>query len=227
MNIVSLSGGYDSTLLLYKLVKEGLDVTGVYCDVPLVDSNKKRIELESIEQLKSSGLISFDFYKLILKCDQPQFGVISWEGGIPQQALWATALILFAPHNSTIYFGYHHGDDFFHFHGYIENIRQAICPLLGKEISIKYPFEWVKKSCIVATVRKCGLEKYVWTCEEPENDKPCGKCLPCRNLAVADFAISIGGDFSQLVPINYKDNSEGEVVAKVDISEKDLLPSVS
>jgi 7-cyano-7-deazaguanine synthase in queuosine biosynthesis len=201
MDIVALSGGYDSSLLAYKMVAEGKDILCVYCSFGNnVNLDKKRMEMESIFRLRKK--CERDFGKGF---DLKEFG-ISYAPfsvcGIPMQATIAIEVSLCAPSNeSTIYFGYHRGDDIFHYKESIETIRKGLSETLNKKIVFEYPFEWAYKSQILATVKKCGLSP--WTCEgNPVVKKnPCGKCLPCQNLLLAEKAIRQGGIFSEAIDV--------------------------
>ena len=96
-----------------------------------------------------------------------------------------------------IIFGFHRRDDFFYFKYQLEQLKDKFCELLKKKIVFDYPLEDNYKYEILDEVRKCGIERFCWTCEYPIAIlHECGKCLPCKNKLVAEFESNINKDLN-------------------------------
>jgi 7-cyano-7-deazaguanine synthase in queuosine biosynthesis len=190
MAVVLFSGGCDSTFVLYNLLKEhehdseyitALSVN--HCQVPAINQNKNARELFKKEMNKRELCYKVSFCEIDIK---NSCGEVQDITGLSQPIIWAVIAMLYVRNGETIYFGYHSGDDFWQHRNEFEDAIKNACKICGKDITIKYPLQFLSKADIVQSLKLRGLYDLCWYCEYPTvESKPCGNCVPCRTHRTA------------------------------------------
>jgi len=185
-NWVVWSGGYDSTLILYDILKEHGCCHTLYFDLKGISKEKRILELSYRKKfIEFAKKKNWNIIDNIIKID---YGKLYADNLLPQQTFWMLNSLWFVPDNATISFGFHRGDDFWHQCSKYESMGQTILEALNKKIWINFPLKWKDKHSIIADIRNNKLEKYVWTCECPtEKNKACGYCRPCKLLKMCNL----------------------------------------
>lgn len=181
MALVLFSGGCDSTLVLYNLIKE---LPNQYIKVLSINHNQvnaiseNKLARQKIkEEFKKREL---DKYLEFLEVDinnNSSTNVIA--GGVVQPIIWCTIAVLYAQTQDTIYFGYHLGDDFWMYKTEFENAIYNMSKVCNKEIKIQYNLGHLRKADIIKELKDRGLYDLCWYCEHPKEGMPCNECLPC------------------------------------------------
>lgn len=195
-HIVLWSGGTDSTLLLYELAMKYSSadhpILALTINTNVLDQRKAKKEKESREKLKD------DFKKLGKFIDYDTLEV-NYGKMIPthiaaQAAIWINNIITVAKHNSIVYIGYNEGDSVCPDIQNIRDINNALCELMGKSVSLCFPYLYFDKPRILEKLMESGLYEDTWTCEMPTEDgKECNKCNPCNHHIEALLALSSRG----------------------------------
>lgn len=181
MALVLFSGGCDSTLVLYNLIKE---LPNQYIKVLSINHNQvhaiaeNKLARQKIkEEFKKRELNKYlDFLEVDINNDSST-NVIA--GGVVQPIIWSTIAVLYAQNQDTIYFGYHLGDDFWMYKSEFENAIYNMAKVCNKEIKIQYNLSYHRKADIIKELKDRGLYDLCWYCENPKNGEPCNECLPC------------------------------------------------
>jgi 7-cyano-7-deazaguanine synthase in queuosine biosynthesis len=198
-HVVVWSGGCDSTLLL-NLVAENFGtyekpVKAISIHHHLIGDMKNRKETESREkilsELKSRGL---HIVHNVIEIKSEMDYMYGKGGGLPQAFVWALNILTYVAHGSNVYFGYIRHDDFWHLRQYFEEMIEAGCKLLGKEIKLHFPLEYCSKEYIIADLAVRKLYDLVWWCEIPtEKGEKCGECIPCKTHSTALVKLAMEG----------------------------------
>jgi len=184
---VAWSGGCDSTALLHKLSKDASEKNPVIAlsitSNVIVTDLKQKLEKKSREAIKEKLKDKYIKYVEVDVNFNIDNGISSKGYGLPQASLWLGLVLPHVEHNSIINFGYIKGDDFWHYRYYIDNIIRNMGKINHlKDIELAYPFEWKNKSQAITYLKKLGLYKHIWFCEEPRKNKnKCGRCTPCQS----------------------------------------------
>jgi hypothetical protein len=100
-----------------------------------------------------------------------------------QAQVW---LCLFAPYvdkSDTVLFGYVRNDEFWHYRDKFEKAFKAQLEFGEIQAEIQYPLEWETKASVLRELRDKNVPRNcIWTCENPVEDEPCGKCNKCREF---------------------------------------------
>lgn len=119
--------------------------------------------------------------------NEGDFGV-EWNGGLIQPKMWIVQAITYLRRGEAIYFGYHHGDDFWHYAEAMKDVIDAVNRFSDENrYEIKFPLEWLSKADIIREIKNHGFYDLCWYCESPTKSciKPCGKCGPCKHHDLA------------------------------------------
>ena len=189
MAMVLYSGGCDSTLVLYNLLKDNKRTSGcakihalsvVHCQVGANEQNKTARKLFEAEMLKRE-LYDVVFSDIKIETDFNCSANLGGEWGLTQPIIWAINAVLYAKNEDTIYFGYHSGDDFWIHRVAFEEAIQNMCKVCNKNIKLEYPLKFMSKAEIIKELKVRGLYDLCWYCEYPTiGNTPCGNCLPCK-----------------------------------------------
>ncbi len=204
--IVLFSGGFDSTLVLAKLVseaEEGTKVCAVSIEHNLTGMQKLRREYES--QLLILRELRRQFPKIkieheVIKVESNWISGDSYNSrGLAQPILWLCNLIPLLEDGDTIYFGYIQDDQAILHETNINNLIEASCKIQeGKRIYTQYPLKYFPKTEVLKLLMKCFpyLVDFCTSCEDTiyEGERVCGKCLPCAHLKEALLNISLNNN---------------------------------
>lgn len=183
------SGGYDSTLLLNRLMKEEDEVAIISIESSLLGSNKNKREKEArtrIINYLSSKYYNCKLDKLYLNIELSKIGRTG--NGLAQPLLWLPAMQLLVNDNYELNFSYicgdqatAHLDDFKNilkisykfWHG---NDQQPVEP--------KFPLLYYDKAMVINELyhEDKFLFENATSCENYDSEAFCGKCVPCSHL---------------------------------------------
>jgi 7-cyano-7-deazaguanine synthase len=187
-----LSGGLDSTVLAYKLHKEGKKVTAISFDY----NQRHKKELEGAA--RTTKLLGMKH--IILQIPSPKNSALTDNIPIPEGHYAADNMKLtIVPHRNLImlsiaagiaeglgitelYYGAHGGDHFIYWDTrpiFIEKLNEVLKLNDIKRVKIKAPFMYLDKGDIVALGKMYNVNfRDTMTCYKGEG-KACGKCGAC------------------------------------------------
>ena len=204
--IILFSGGFDSTLVLARIIKEAKDGETIYAvtfDHNLTGTMKLRREYES--QLLILRELRKQFPKIKIHHEVIHIesnwisGDVSNNRGPAQSILWSCNLIPLLEDNDTIYFGYNQEDqDTLHLEN-IDALIFAACKIQeGKNIYTHYPLKYFRKSEILGFLIKefPNLIEFCTSCEaiRYEGEVVCGECVPCTHIKEALLYLTLRKD---------------------------------
>lgn len=187
---VMWSGGCDSTMLLYELLRAyGPErVVAVSYIYPWLTAqkvqNEKDHRIAFMAAMKLRGL--GDFRNLELKISQNNvIGDTVWVNqgaGLPQAVAWLLSVPIYASDDSYIYTGAIRNDDLtLRLESYHE-LFHGLTGVLRKNIKLREPYLYLTKANIIEKLIKEDLYDLTWFCENPSDGHitPCGRCVPCK-----------------------------------------------
>lgn len=205
------SGGLDSTLILYDLLKKGVDVSVITFETEVFGLDKHHLEHATRQRF----LQKFSKNKIkeyTIKLDFPYTDVRGYNGGLTQQPFMISMVALYGQPYTTYHFGYHKGDDFFSYHNEHMKILENINSVMGKNVQLNFPLKFLHKWEIIDAIQTYGLDDYVWYCEYPENSKngklPCGECVPCKTHEQHSHLLKLNrqSKSNDIVTLSYPEN---------------------
>lgn len=195
--VIILSGGLDSTTLLYDIIKQGYKVYALSFDY----GQKHKIELiaakKTCEKLDvEHTIVSLDVLNQVAPCaltrkdwDVP-YGHYA-EENMKQTVVSNRNMVLLSLATSFaiskgvkyLYYGAHKGDHFIYCDcriEFVEAMKKAIKLCDMAEVELKAPYLNIDKGDIVIKGKKLGVDyNLTWTCYNPKENKACGKCGSC------------------------------------------------
>lgn len=204
--IVLFSGGFDSTLVLARLVKEAEDdsvVCAVTIEHSLTGMQKLRREYES--QLLILRELRKQFPKIkieheVIKVESNWISGDSYNSrGLAQPILWLCNIIPLLEDKDTIYLGYNKDDQAILHETNINNLISAACQIQeGKIINTHWPLKYFSKTEVLKTLIEefPYLVDFCTSCEaiRYEGEKVCGECVPCTHLKEALFNLTLNNN---------------------------------
>lgn len=195
-NIVTWSGGLDSTLLLHTLLKAkstfespvgALSLNAYFLHKDKISSERKARE-SFITNIVQPG-------KFNLVHDEMNMNIVSSSGSMLTQIMnWLPMAVTVASNKANIHIGVLMDDDQSSFEKEIREYHEMLNFMSNKKTILKLPYlTWIK-SDVITDVFSEGLEDHVWFCELPEGDSiACGKCNSCfhfKDSAVRSYSAS-------------------------------------
>lgn len=214
MALLCWSGGCDSTLLLYKLLKSGNP------NVRTISFNHHGVGAQFqnrtargaiLKWLSNKGLKVKDHTELTINADYG--GHITRPDGLGQPTIWQFNALSYLNKDENLYLGYIKSDCIWHYRTQLFDLFNNACQMLHYTGSLMMPLEWETKSDIIESLTSIGLDKLVWWCEGVGysiGSEPCGNCSTCREIKAARFLIEdnkvnyIGGVFDETDRKNHK-----------------------
>jgi len=196
--IVIWSGGADSTCLMAELAilckKHDLPLYTISADINWLHRGK--VDAEKKARKRILGLLrkrGYDIRDNMVTTDVSADYEEDYNPRHPQQFLWEMIALQLAPANADVFFGFIKEDEVWRKSEIRTYILNAFNTWHGLNIKFYDPYEYVSKTAIYERLKELGLFKYVWTCELPENGKPCGNCIPCTHRRAALFELAFHG----------------------------------
>ena len=204
--IILFSGGFDSTLVLARIIKEAKDGETVYAvtfDHNLTGTMKLRREYESQLLILRELRKQFPAIKIHHEVIRIESNWISGDAsnnrGPAQSILWSCNLIPLLDDNDTIYFGYNQEDqDTLHLEN-IDTLVSTACKIQeGKKIYTRYPLKYFRKTEVLSFLIEefPNLVELCTSCEaiRYEGEKVCGECVPCTHIKEALLHLALKND---------------------------------
>lgn len=204
--IVLFSGGFDSTLVLARLVKEAEDNTSVCAvtiDHNLTGTQKLRREYESQLLILRELRKQYPKIKIEHEVIHIESNWVSGDSynsrGLAQPILWLCNIIPLLEDKDTLYLGYNQNDQAILHETDINNLISSACQIQeGKVIYTHWPLKYLSKT----EVLKILMEEFPYlvdlctSCEaiRYEGEKVCGECIPCTHLKEALFNLTINNN---------------------------------
>lgn len=188
MALVLWSGGCDSTLALYQLLKKhSEDQTGwvhtislMHSNVPAPHENRQarnrllaKFKAQRLPICHTEIMTTYKGYRQAEKGD-----------GLIQPLIWLTTAISYLKENEDLYTGYIATDQVWHYKPQLLTACDSLLSIAGKTGKIKHPLEWYTKEEVIKELAEANLLDSCWSCEFPKKIKrksiPCGDCVPCK-----------------------------------------------
>ena len=183
MHFVNWSGGTDSTLCLYELLKYyGPEhVTAITYKFPWLDKTKFKHENECRENFKKKmdhdGLGGFRHTTFV--CEQQGYLLNGVQGGNPQSTSWLLTIPLYMYNGDYFYDTSIREDDILLKNESIHKTIKHVSKLLDRKIIFRQPYAYYHKYQILQKLFEYDIYHYTWYCELPCPDN-CFNCQPCR-----------------------------------------------
>ena len=200
MSLVVWSGGCDSTLVLYDLLKEQSEhpendllrppvraISINHCQVG-AETQQKKARQRILERLRKKG-----FTILHTEVDIKNDGgfAVTGCGGLIQPAFWLPTAIPYLKEDEDLYLGYIAGDDIWHYRSDIFYVFEYMSRMTHRKGKLQFPLEWTKKYEVINRLKKARLLSLIYSCENPKSKdtmRTCGRCNSClrHTLALAE-----------------------------------------
>ncbi len=181
------SGGCDSTLVLFELLKElkTLNDERVVKTYSFSHAQISSVKMLWEKQKRDTFLLWLDQNGCANKVQHTHISLPEYQmnhAGSIQSALWVTNIIPLTWEESFIFGGYHDGDCFWNYDLMSEwlKIASGMVTMLNKKIDFCMPLRFWKKKEIIYSLKKYGIYECTWWCENPGNNGRCGYCDPCQ-----------------------------------------------
>lgn len=188
MALLCWSGGCDSTLILYKLLKAGnknvRTISINHHQIPAKFQNKTS-RMMILRKLAKQGLKVKEHTELNINYDCG--GNVSYHN-MAQSSIWQFNAMVYLGEKENLYLGYIKPDCIWHYRTELYNLFGNVCRITGRTGKLETPLEWYTKEDVIKELANVGLENLVWWCESPNGEhdfKPCGKCVPCKTVSAA------------------------------------------
>lgn len=181
MALLLWSGGCDSTLLLYTMLKYyngEVRTIAINHQNVLANGESKKCRTKLIKKL--SKIKKFKHTEINIKHNNnlvyPKLGA----SGLIQPAIWILTASLYLEYDEDLYVGYVKGDDVWHQFNNLTWAFSYIQATIGKIGKIITPFEWVGKFQVIDKLMRLRLISFCWWCGDPAKGKRCNKCGSCE-----------------------------------------------
>jgi 7-cyano-7-deazaguanine synthase in queuosine biosynthesis len=206
--IVIWSGGYDSTLCLWKELQMYKEATAWSFEWSCIDKIKR--ESEKVVRNRFKEKIKRKGWNLKHEIIKIEHNIFPYGVSVMQACMFVPMSIYLAPNNSTIIFGFCWKDDFWMYCKQFEDLKQKQSELMSKNVELEYPIANLKKFQVIDEIKYFRLSRCVWTCEQPRKVmKECGRCETClnKNFALRELKTRI----EKKLYFSLKDKRDGEI----------------
>jgi len=188
MALVVWSGGADSTLVLYDLLKDqrALDSdtkqeirTISISQEQVIGGKESRKARDRIEKWLNKKDLYFERTEITIQQESKR-GCLFSPAGLIQPVMWLAIACQYTLADEDLYFGYIREDDLWHYKGEFVYAHDNLKAIQRKTGVIRCPLEWENKYSVLCRLNKIGLLDLIWYCEDPQKGKPCSKCDPCN-----------------------------------------------
>lgn len=193
-HIIVWSGGYDSTLVLLKFLKNKPKSDSIYIishSHSLVGSPKNIRESEARSKILSK--LEKDYHREIKHIEIKSTisysdncnDLVSNSVGLAQPLMWILQTIPLIPDDSTLYFGYLKDDQSVVFRNEIESIIRLGCSIqYNKRITVSFPLLVYTKYNVIRDLIILNPDylDLCTTCESVDYTDNCGYCESCVSL---------------------------------------------
>ena len=186
-NIILLSGGMDSTTLLYKIRNETKDIVAVFYDYGQKCSMKEQITAYKICSRLGIPIATFKINDLFrysssgLLENKAGSYELEFRNGVLLASTISLAMQVYKGEDVNIYIGVEKiGLNYFDCsRTFIDKINEIAMLGSNGRIKIKAPFVDIGKDKVLEIAKELNVPlKETWSCYE-NLDKPCGKCDGC------------------------------------------------
>jgi 7-cyano-7-deazaguanine synthase in queuosine biosynthesis len=182
MSVVLWSGGCDSTLVLYDLMKEQYDkrefakikVVSIVHNQVNAAAESRRARKQILKWFKKKGWGTPYHYEVTIDGCNADKG-----RGLTQPPIWLSMGMLHTAKDEDLYCGYIKTDCIWHYVGFLHQAFNNLQGLLGKSGTLQMPLEWETKAGVIKRLKEAGLYDLTWYCEQPKRGAKCGDCEPC------------------------------------------------
>jgi 7-cyano-7-deazaguanine synthase in queuosine biosynthesis len=198
--LVCFSGGCDSTLVLSKLIDDSEKNTKL--GEPIVINTisfvhpqlghweqEKQARSRILDELHRRHDITINHTEVNIDFDTEK-GSVKCYSGLSQPEIWMQACG-FLDENEDLYMGYIRTDDIWHFKEPLMRVFNGIQEIANKYGKLITPLEWHEKKDVLRELKQKNLLDLCWYCQDPIDNKPCGKCHSCMlynmSLPFIDF----------------------------------------
>lgn len=199
--VVIWSGGFDSTYLIAKMLKDHRDVIAITIDHQMTGINRLVEESQAVknltpllEKLSEDCSVNISFHTLTVSnvTNMDNGSLISFDnaysdcyGGqiICQPVFWLCNALPLLPNGCEISLSYIAGDRSLSKLSYIENIIENAAKVMNKSFTVTTPLIYKRKADILFQLREID-EKFIdicYSCEYVYRSR-CGGCVPFINV---------------------------------------------
>jgi len=171
--MVLWSGGMDSTFLIWKLLREGHEVTATYIDI-MNNATKTKRELKSITKISKL----FSVYSFTLLPTQHVSISPGHNMYLQQTVCWGLVLPV-CEDMDELHLGYIMNDDAVSFIPEIKQMFNGYKGLIQNLPKLKFPLLKYNKQYIWNNLPE-KIRKHTTWCESPRIKDNCGTCIPCK-----------------------------------------------
>lgn len=189
-HVLAWSGGCDSTLLLYDLLKQypADQIRCVHCIFPWLLKEKIAREKEAMAAaMKRLAEMGFETNKVVVTTITVEYSGMGYHyngGGLPQAYSWLGVAGMFLQNHCWFYIGAIRGDDvttlfqqqYFNYFNSVTDLLQL------KDIHLCIPYGGCNKGYVLERLIELGLYDCTWYCEDIQKHDPlhpCDACVPC------------------------------------------------
>lgn len=201
MKAILFSGGYDSTYLLNKLIKEEREVMVICINSNILRDSKNKRESKAREKIINYLKAKYYNCNILVNKINVDFDVCNlYNRGLSQPLIWLSFMqLLFAQDQEhELQLSYINGDDALNHVQEIKQIMELSSRFQSKsnrKINITFPLMYYNKDEILARLIK--EDKFLFenatSCEGHEEN--CGICAPCIHFKSAMISVYINAKY--------------------------------
>ena len=212
MSLVCWSGGADSTLVLYDLLREqekekkrsrrertdGLERKLLNKEKPSDVTDVRAISVRhtqvgaSAEQFQARARIREILRRRGLRFKHVEISFLHKGGfqvkqqGFAQAMFWLGITLPYLRSGENLYLGYISGDRIWSYWAHLRRVFDSGTSMLGlANVDLETPLYHARKAQVLHRLRRARLIRATWTCEDAKKVRACRRCLHCKTRALA------------------------------------------